>query len=504
MDRRRFLKALGAGAGVLASVPLLQACSSSVPPAAKPAEAPKAAPPVAAPAATSAPNQAVGTAVVAKPAATAAAKPAMAAPPPGQLMPIAADSTPNPNVKGNLIRWRSTFDNPDLEEAKYNTQFLEYMGKKYPNLKVQEEQVSYADMLDKMRVAVRGGSPPHIARSTILWAPELAAQGYVREMDLADYGFKKEDFFPAALKSVTWKDKIYGIPSNNETMAMIINTQIFKEAGITKDLETWEDVATFSKQIKDKTGKIGFGLVGRLNHGNTPYRIMPTIWGYGGGVFDEADENPKYEEIRLGNKETVDALKWAHKIYVEDKSTSQAAITNTATEYLDLFIAGQVGMMINHPSAYPAINQKAPDVAAQTEYVLMPKGPARRAVAFGGWSLHIFNKIPDDMVEPAKIAVKEEMQPEWATKLVWNGSNPGIRSAYEMDWQKIRFEQIKFLNVTTEMLQYGIAWPAVPQAGEIMNVIVPEMLQNVLTEKTTPEKAATDAADKVKKIMATR
>ena len=25
------------------------------------------------------------------------------------------------------------------------------------------------------------------------------------------------------------------------------------------------------------------------NAGNTPYRFMPQLWGYGGGVFDEAD-----------------------------------------------------------------------------------------------------------------------------------------------------------------------------------------------------------------------
>jgi multiple sugar transport system substrate-binding protein len=501
MDRRRFLKALGVGAGALASVPLIQACSSGAPPAQKPAEAPKAAAP-AQPVATSAPNVAVGTPVVAKPGA--AAPPQLAAPAPGQLMPISADTTPNPDIKGNLIRWRSTPDNPDFEEARYNTQFLEYLGKKYPSLKVQEEQINYADMLDKMRLAVRGGSPPHVARSTILWAPELAAQGYVRELDLAEFGFKREDFFPAAIKSVTWKDKIYGIPSNNETMALILNKQIFSEAGITKNPETWEDVAVMSKQIKDKTGKIGFGLVGKLNHGNTPYRMMPVIWGFGGGAFDEADADPKYQEIRIGNKETVEALKWAHRIYVTDKSTSQAAITNTATEYLDLFISGQVGMMIHHPTAYAQVKLKAPDVAEQMEYVLMPQGPARRAVAFGGWSLHIFNKIPDDIVPAAKLAVKEEMQDEWATKLVWNGSNPGPRSAYDKDWQKIRFEQIKFLNVTTEMLQYGIPWPAVPQAGEIMNIIVPEMLQNVLTEKMTPERSAEAAKAQVEKVMSSR
>jgi multiple sugar transport system substrate-binding protein len=287
-------------------------------------------------------------------------------------------------------------------------------------------------------------------------------------------------------------------------MALAFNKQIFSEAGLSKGPETWEEVAAFSKQIKDKTGKIGFGLVGKLNHGNTPYRLMPTIWAYGGGVLDEADANPKYEDVRINSKETIDALTWAKRIYVDDQSTSQAAITNTQTEYTELFMTGQVGMMIVHPSAYETVRLKAPQVAEQMDYVLMPNGPARRAVAFGGWSMHIFKQIPEDVVPAAKQMVKEETAPEWSTKLAWDGSNPGHRAAYDQPAHKLRLEQVKFLNVTTEMLQYGIAWPAIPQAGEIMNVLVPEMLQNVLTQKATPEKAANDAAEKVKRVMANR
>ena len=60
-------------------------------------------------------------------------------------------------------------------------------------------------------------------------------------------------------------------------MALIYNMDIFQKAGLdpSKGPETWEDVKNFSKQIKDKTGKAGFGMVGKLNAGNTPYRYMP-------------------------------------------------------------------------------------------------------------------------------------------------------------------------------------------------------------------------------------
>ena len=50
------------------------------------------------------------------------------------------------------------------------------------------------------------------------------------------------------------------------------------------------------------------------------------------------------------------------------------------------------------------------------------------------------------------------------------------------------------------MLPNGIPFPVIPEATEIMNIIVPDMLQNALTEKMTVEEAADDAAAKVKTL----
>ena len=66
---------------------------------------------------------------------------------------------------------------------------------------------------------------------------------------------------------------------------------------------------------------------------------------------------------------------------------------------------------------------------------------------------------------------------------------------------KERLDNIKFLDVTTSMLPNGIPFPALPEAPEIMNIIVPDMLQNALTGTMTVDEAADDAAAKVKELM---
>jgi len=55
--------------------------------------------------------------------------------------------------------------------------------------------------------------------------------------------------------------------------------------------------------------------------------------------------------------------------------------------------------------------------------------------------------------------------------------------------------------VTTSMLPSGIPFPVIPESTEIMNIIVPDMMQNALTEKMTVAQAAEDAAKKIKDIF---
>ena len=358
-------------------------------------------------------------------------------------------------------------------------------------------------MLAKLRVATRAGQGPDAAVVTVIWDPELAASGNFLEINLADFGYKPEQFWPGALKAATWNGKLYGIPTQNETMAFIYNTEIFQKAGLdpAKGPETWEDVKNYAKQIKEKTGKAGYGMTAKLNNGNIPYRYMPLCWAYGGAALDETAENPTYQKSQFDSDGNIQALQWMQEVY-QNGWAPQSSLTNTQTEVQDLFISGEVAMMIAHPSAYPSVKVKAPDVADKMNYVLMPKGPVRRAVAFGGWSMFI-SKTAKDM-DAVKAVVKDRTSPYWSIRLIWTGSNPGNREAFNLPEEQQRLNEIKFLNVTTEMLQYGISFPAIPEGSDIMNLMVPQMIQDVLTKAKTPQQSAQDTAKKINDLIAKR
>jgi len=412
-------------------------------------------------------------------------------------------STPNPAIKGAVKYWQQTYDDQNVPSAKFHEEFLKDIKITLPNVTLTEEQVAYADILGKLRTVIRANQTPDMAEIQLTWAPELAATGALLELNLADFGYRPEQFWPGALRGSLWQGKLYGIPKRNETMAFIYNKEIFQKAGLdpTKGPETWEDVKNFSKQIKEKTGKPGFGLVAKLNNGNTPYRYMPMAWAYGGAALDETDDAPKYEKSNFDSDGNIQALQWIQEVYVNGWAP-QSSLTNTQTEIYDLFISGEVAMMIDKPSAYPIIRNKAPDVAEKMVYSLYPKGPVRRAVVFNGWNCVIFKGAKD--VDAAKAVVREMTSPLWSLRLSYESSNPGNRDAFLLPEQQQRIKEIKFLDVATEMMQYGISFPAIPEAGDIMNLMVPQMLQDVMTKAKTPDQSAKDTAKKVNDLIAKR
>ena len=417
---------------------------------------------------------------------------------------------------GTLTFWyQGIFEgDPQIMRDNYAAFFANFR-ETYPNIELIEQGITYNELLDKFRTALLGNAAPMAIRLQILGGTEFAAKGYLEPLTPEDVGYKTEDFWPGAMKAVTWEGTTYGIPTNNETMAFIWNADIFEQAGLDPDSPpaTWDDVVAYSKQIHDTLGISGYGLVAKQNAGNTPYRFMPQLWGYGGGVFDEADPSPTYGEIRLNSPESKRALQASYDMYVRDKSVPASALTNTQVENQAPFISGQLGMMISHPSEYARMIELASQatgtdkvaadkVLESMRYGLIPTGPdGKRAVVFGGSNIHILKSEYVDGGDVDEAAAKALIcmwtSPEWSLKLAWAGSNPGNLGGFKTEWMKERLDTIKFLDVTTSMLPNGIPFPALPEAPEIMNIIIPDMMQNALTGTMTVDEAAEDAAAKV-------
>ena len=87
---------------------------------------------------------------------------------------------------------------PEIEHRIY-AEFWRAFGETYPNIRVEQQNLDYNEMLNKLRVAAVGRTAPMIARNTVIWSPEFAAKGQLMEFGPEDVGLARDDFWPGAL-----------------------------------------------------------------------------------------------------------------------------------------------------------------------------------------------------------------------------------------------------------------------------------------------------------------
>ncbi|MBV9813624.1 MAG: sugar ABC transporter substrate-binding protein [Acetobacteraceae bacterium] len=397
-------------------------------------------------------------------------------------------------------------------------EFFAAFRRTYPNIALTEQNLGYNEMLDKVRTAALGNAAPVVARFPIMWGVEFAAKGLLAPFGPQDAGFRREDFWPGALRSCMWQGGSYGVPTNNEVVGLIWNAAVFRDAGLDPETPpaTWDELVAFARQITQRTGKSGYGVVARVNGGDTPFRFMPQAWAYGGGALDEADAHATYKQVLIDSPGTRAALQLSADMYLRDHSAPRSALTNTSQDNDSIFISGQLGMMGSHPSDYAAMLDRAhratgadrataAQVVADLRYGVLPRGPVRPAVVFGGSNVHVFTPEAAGGAydrDAVRAFIAFMTGPEWSTKLAWSGSNPGHLTGFRTVWMRQRLDSIKFLGESTVQQPYGIPFPVVPQSSEIMNIIVPTMMQNALTGRMTVAEATADAAGKVREAMA--
>jgi multiple sugar transport system substrate-binding protein len=142
-------------------------------------------------------------------------------------------------------------------------------------------------------------------------------------------------------------------------------------------------------------------------------------------------------------------------------------------------------------------------MTTEVAYVQYPAGPVRRAAVFGGSNVHIFKNTSDENVNAALEYIKVRLDPEWSNRLAWF-SNPGNLDGFKDPYFELRKSQVKFLEVGTSMLEFGVPFPVIPEAAEIMNLVVPTMIHNALTKTMSIDDSVVDAEKKIKEIIARR
>ncbi|GGP04439.1 sugar ABC transporter substrate-binding protein [Nonomuraea glycinis] len=235
-----------------------------------------------------------------------------------------------------------------------------------PNYKVKITQYGWDDYWNTLTTAFVSGTAPDVFVSHLSRYPDFAAQGTILpiddqvakdKVDLSLYQDGLADLW------VTKDGKRYGLPKDFDTVAVIYNSELLKDAGLKpEDMEKLEwnpkDGGSYEKTIAhltvDKNGKrgdepgfdktkvavYGIGLAGSgAGFGQTEWSMyaMSNGWQY-------ADQNPWPSRFNYADPKFKETITWFTSL-IDKGYMPSMAIAGAGVNQMDAYGAGKYAMV---------------------------------------------------------------------------------------------------------------------------------------------------------------
>jgi multiple sugar transport system substrate-binding protein len=235
-----------------------------------------------------------------------------------------------------------------------------------PNYKVKITQYGWDDYWNTLTTAFVSGTAPDVFVSHLSRYPDFAAQGTILPIDDQVAKDKVDlSLFQDGLADlwVTKDGKRYGLPKDFDTVAVIYNSELLKDAGLKpEDMEKLEwnpkDGGSYEKTIAhltvDKNGKrgdepgfdktkvavYGLGLAGSgAGFGQTEWSMyaMSNGWQY-------ADQNPWPSRFNYADPKFKETITWFTSL-IDKGYMPSMAIAGAGVNQMDAYGAGKYAMV---------------------------------------------------------------------------------------------------------------------------------------------------------------
>ncbi|MUH00659.1 extracellular solute-binding protein [Scytonema sp. UIC 10036] len=169
------------------------------------------------------------------------------------------------NISTNQKQASSAAANVEFWTMQLQPQFTDYFKSliasfesQNPGIKVTWIDVPWTAMENKILTAVSAKTPPDVVNLNPDFASQLAGRNAWLDLDAKVSDTIRSSYLPNIWKASTLNGKSFGIPWYLTTRLTIYNTDLLKQAGITKTPVTYAELAQVAQQVKEKTGKYAF------------------------------------------------------------------------------------------------------------------------------------------------------------------------------------------------------------------------------------------------------
>jgi multiple sugar transport system substrate-binding protein len=358
---------------------------------------------------------------------------------------------------------------------------------------------SWEDLRPKTAVAANVGSGPDII---LAWSddPHKFVDKCVDLTEVADYlGKKYGGWYDLAQRMGKSGDRWIAMPIGASGGRVVYRKSWVNEAGFEEIPTDVDGFLQLCRKLKETGHPAGLALGNAVGDANA--WCYWVLWAFGGSVVDEEDQ------VTLGNKETVEALKYAKALY-------ETFIPGTLS-WLDsnnnkAFVAGEIGLTQNGISVYYAAkNSQDETIKKMSEDIFharMPVGPVGRPTErclLVNQMVFKHTKYPNAAKEYLRFLMEKEQYEPWLTAAIGYWGQP--LAAYEKAaiWDADP-KHDPYRTVIRDSLWDGYKGSVGESSAAVLSdFVVAQMVASVCAGQSTPEDAAAEAARRAKRYYRT-
>jgi multiple sugar transport system substrate-binding protein len=243
----------------------------------------------------------------------------------------------------------------DNSSLTYWNDLIRAFEAKNPHIKVDVDVVDWTHVDDKVASMVKEGKAPDIAQMGSYAA--YAAKGQLYSADDLFTVSEQADFIPSLAQAGSVDRTQYGIPWVSSSRMFFYNKKLFRKAGITKAPETWAQLATDAKLLKNVGVKVPYGLPLGPEEAQAE-ALMWMLGADGGGGYTDSVGSYTFDSAA-----NVSAFDWVKKNLVDAGLVgSKDPATTDRQNVFDDFLGGTAGMINGHPTLLAQAKAKGIDV----------------------------------------------------------------------------------------------------------------------------------------------
>lgn len=398
-------------------------------------------------------------------------------------------------------------------ELKHWKEDVAEFNKTYPNVTI-EGRSTPGQCLEPPRFTamLKAKSQPDVFYTYFTDLPQVLDHGGAE--DITAYVNDKtvpllKDIDPNVLASLKHEGRLYGLPTSNYTMGLLINRRLFERAGLDPDSppRTWAEVRTAAGKI----ARLGDGIAGfgEYSAGNTGgWHFTAHVYSVGGDIVDASGTKAAFDD-ELGRQvaENLHAMRW------EDDSMGETQLLKWG-DLQKQIATDKLGMFLAAPDDIAYMVQQ---LGAKYENFGMGPIPGGRNTLAGGNSYMIKNGISPDKIKAAiawldfKNLTPGKGQFDWARAKA-DGLPVGVpQPNFWLNGTKAKDDAARAEHATMPVENFkaftdnpvpGKAEP--PKAQEIYKVLDNVMSALLTNEDADIDKLLSTAASQVDQVLAQR